>query len=84
MNKIAKILILAFAIFSFENLFSNEKLSINSNGLKNTLGSKKDDLYQKKKPYSSNSKQCKGIALSTKVRCRNMTKNTNGYCRLHS
>ena len=39
------------------------------------------------KPLSSSnkisSKQCKGIANSTSSRCRNMTKNDNGYCYLH-
>ena len=30
-----------------------------------------------------NSKQCSGIAKSTSKRCRNNTKNENGYCYLH-
>ena len=29
------------------------------------------------------SKQCSGKAKSTSSRCRNMTKNDNGYCHVH-
>ena len=32
---------------------------------------------------SSTAQQCNGIASSTGVRCRNKTKNTNGYCHHH-
>jgi endonuclease G len=32
---------------------------------------------------SSSSVQCKGIAKSTGNRCRNKSKNTNGYCNVH-
>ena len=36
-----------------------------------------------KSSQSSTAQQCNGIASSTAVRCRNKTKNTNGYCHHH-
>ena len=35
------------------------------------------------KPKLATSSQCKGLAKSTGNRCRNKTKNSNGYCHLH-
>jgi hypothetical protein len=39
--------------------------------------------FQKKKITTSTSIQCKAKAKSTRRRCRNITSNASGYCRMH-
>lgn len=72
-----KIILLIILFFGILNLSAQERID--------TLKSKNQtEQYQNKvETKTTTSAQCKGIAKSTGVRCRNKTKNANGYCYIH-